>query len=262
MPAVLAIAAHPDDIEFMMAGTLLHLADAGAEVHMFNIANGHCGTAELDRDEIVARRRGEARASAELAGAAWHPPLCDDIAIFYDRPTLARVSAVVREVAPTIMLVPSPADYMEDHTNACRLLVTAGFCRGMRNFETDPPTPPVEGACVLYHALPHGLRDGLRRRVPVGQYVDIAATFARKRDMLACHASQKQWLDVSQGMDAYLDEMEAMSRAVGARSGRFDLAEGWRRHSHLGFAPERDDPLSDLLGDNCWTDPDYEAELE
>ncbi|MCG3181166.1 MAG: hypothetical protein BIFFINMI_03541 [Phycisphaerae bacterium] len=260
-PVVLAAAAHPDDIEFMMAGTLLRLRNAGASIHMFNIANGHCGTATLGRDAIVAARRAEARASADLAGATWHGPLCDDIAIFYDAPTLARVAAVVRQVRPTIMLVPSPQDYMEDHTNACRLLVTAAFCRGMRNFATDPPTPPADGACVLYHALPHGLRDGMRRRVRPGQFVDIGPVIERKSAMLACHRSQKEWLDVSQGMDAYLDEMTRMARQVGSMSGRFELAEGWRRHSHLGFAGEFDDPLSDLLGATCCIDSAYEAEL-
>jgi LmbE family N-acetylglucosaminyl deacetylase len=228
---------------------------------MFNIANGHCGAAALGRDEIVAVRRDEARASADLAGATWHGPLVDDIAIFYDAPTLARVAAVVRQVQPTIMLAPSPADYMEDHTNACRLLVTAGFVRGMRNFVTEPRTEPVEWPCVLYHASPHGLRDGLRRRVRPGQYVDIGPTLAAKRDMLACHRSQKQWLDVSQGMGAYVEEMERMARQVGRMSGRFEYAEGWRRHSHLGFAGEGDDPLGELLGEGCWSDPACEADL-
>jgi LmbE family N-acetylglucosaminyl deacetylase len=42
---VLAAAAHPDDIEFMMAGTLLRLKDAGCEIHLWNLANGCCGSA-------------------------------------------------------------------------------------------------------------------------------------------------------------------------------------------------------------------------
>ena len=71
---------------------------------------------------------------------------------------------------------------------------------------------------------------------------------ARKRALLACHASQKDWLDATQGMDAYLDDMERLSREVGTMSGRFEFAEGWRRHSHLGFGPEDFDPLQDLLG--------------
>ena len=61
--------------------------------------------------------------------------------IFYDLPTLARLAAVMREVAPEILLTHPPADYMEDHMNACRLAVTAAFAREMPNFPTDPPRP-------------------------------------------------------------------------------------------------------------------------
>ncbi len=262
-PIVLAAAAHPDDIEFMMAGTLLRLADAGAAVHMWNLASGSCGTVSHERSRIVELRWAEAKASAELAGATPHPPLADDFGLYYEPGLLARAAAVVRRVRPTILLVPSPADYMEDHTNACRLLVTAAFVRGMRNFATDPPAEPVAGEVVLYHALPYGLRDGLRRVVRPGQFVDIAPAIARKRAMLACHRTQKEWLDVSQGLDAYVNEMESMARQVGRMSGRFELAEGWRRHSQLGFtrSPD-DDPLGELLGDACRTDPAYERELD
>ena len=79
-----------------------------------------------------------------------------------------------------------------------------------------------------------------------------AETWDQTRAMLACHASQKEWLDVTQGMDAYLDEMERMSREVGRMSGKFEYAEGWRRHSHLGFGPEEFDPVSDLLQDSLF----------
>ncbi len=257
----MAVGAHPDDIEFMMAGTLLLLKRAGARIHMWNIANGSCGTEAEDRDAIVLRRGREAQASAAKAGAVIHPPLVDDIAIFYDAPTLARAAAVVRQVQPDILLVPSPQDYMEDHQNACRLAVTAAFTRGMRNFPTDPPVPPYSRPVALYHALPYGLRDGLRRLVRPGQFVDIGGVLSLKREMLAEHRSQKDWLDASQGVDAYLNEMDKAAREVGRMSGRFECAEGWRRHSHLGFGPEGADPLKAVLGEACWVDPEYEASL-
>jgi LmbE family N-acetylglucosaminyl deacetylase len=82
--------------------------------------------------------------------------------------------------------------------------------------------------------------------------VNIGAVLAEKRAMLACHRSQKEWLDVSQGMDAYLDEMANMSAAVGRMSGRFAHAEGWRRHSKLGFAPNDFSPLETLLKGDCY----------
>lgn len=258
---VLAAAAHPDDIEFMMAGTLLRLRDAGAEIHMWNLANGSCGTATHTKEEIIRLRAGEAQASAKLAGAVCHEPLADDIALYYEPALLARAAAVVRHVKPTIVLTQSPQDYMEDHQNTCRLVVSAAFCRGMRNFATTPAVEPFGGTTTVYHALPHGLRDGLRKLVRSGQYVDIGPVLARKRQMLAQHRTQKEWLDVSQGMDAYLLEMENMSREMGRMSGRFEFAEGWRRHSHWGFCAADCDPLAELLGPACWTDPEYERSL-
>ncbi len=247
---VLATAAHPDDIEFMMAGTLLKLKQAGAEIHMWNLANGHCGTVRHSKEEIIRLRGDEARASAALAGAVCHTPLFDDLAIFYDRDSLARVAAVVREIRPTIVLTQSPQDYMEDHQNTCRLVVSAAFAHGMRNFATEPPRPVWEAPVAVYHALPHGLCDGLGRPVQSDFFVDTEAVLAQKREMLACHRTQKEWLDVSQGMDAYLHEMERMSAEVGRLSGRFGHAEGWRLHSALGFAPAGFNPLRDLLKDD------------
>jgi len=243
----LAAAAHPDDIEFMMAGTLLRLKQAGCEIHLWNLADGCCGSSALAPEEIAAVRWQEAQASADLADATAHPPVFRDLEVFYDAPSLARVAAVVRRIQPDIILTHSPQDYMEDHQNTARLVVAGAFTRAIRNFATKPPTPAWDKPAALYHALPHGLKDGLRQAVVPHFFIDIGPVLARKRAMLACHASQKEWLDVTQGMDAYLDEMERMSAEVGRMSGKYEFAEGWRRHSHLGFGPEDFDPISNLL---------------
>ncbi len=268
MPSVLAVTAHPDDIEFMMAGTLLLLKQARWDVHMLNVANGNCGSATEPAAVIAARRWEEAQDAARIIGATMHPPFADDLCIGYEQSQLRKLAAIVRAVAPTIMLIHSPQDYMEDHMNACRLSVTAAFTRGMPNFETLPPTPPVSNEVTLYHALPYGLRDGLRRRVHVGQYVDISEVLPQKRAALAAHRSQKEWLDVSQGLDSYLNTMEEMSRevggmarAAGAPEGAFTYAEGFRRHAHLGFCAENADPLTAALGEKSFTDATYEDAL-
>ncbi|GAG25017.1 unnamed protein product, partial [marine sediment metagenome] len=67
-----AVGAHPDDIEFMMAGTLLLLREAGYELHYMNLGSGSCGTAELSREDIIRIREKEARAAAVLIGAIFH----------------------------------------------------------------------------------------------------------------------------------------------------------------------------------------------
>ncbi|GMU94134.1 MAG: hypothetical protein AMXMBFR4_31920 [Candidatus Hydrogenedentota bacterium] len=259
---VLAVAAHPDDIELMMGGTLLTLGQAGCELHYINLCNGSMGTETETRERIIARRTEEARHAASLLGANFHPPLVDDLDLYYDRSVPRRLGALIREVRPSIMLVQSPQDYMEDHMNASRIAVTAAFCRGMRNFLTQPPRPPIGDEITLYHALPWGLRDPLRRVVRAGQYVDIGSVLDAKRDALAAHKSQKVWLDASQGLDSYLTTMEELARRVGRMSGRFEYAEGWRRHLHLGFCAEDADPLTAILGKTVHVDPEYERNLE
>lgn len=245
---VVAIAAHPDDIEFMMAGTLLRLKDAGWEVHLWNLANGCCGSTKLSREETARVRWEEARNSAAVLGGIAHPPLFSDLEIFYDKPSLARVGAVLRDIRPDVVLTHSPQDYMEDHQNAGRLAVSATFARGVPNFPTDPERPPYDAPVAVYHSTPHGLRNALREPIIPDFHVDIAGVLARKREMLACHVSQKEWLDATQGLGAYLDDMEHISAEVGRGSGRFRYAEGWRRHLHLGFGPESFDPVFDALG--------------
>ena len=154
---------------------------------------------------------------------------------------------MIRKIQPDIILTQSPQDYMEDHQNTTRLVVTGAFTRAMKNFVTSPDVAIYDKPVALYHALPHGLNDALRQPVAPHFFTDIGPVLARKRAMLACHASQKEWLDVTQGMDAYLDEMERMSSEVGRMSGKYQFAEGWRRHSHLGFGLEDFDPIADFL---------------
>lgn len=243
----IAISAHPDDIELMMAGTLLLLKETGYEIHYMTIANGSCGTAVHTKEQIIEMRGRESRNACDYVGAIYHPPICDDLEIYYDRILVSKVSAVIRQVDPEIVLLQSPQDYMEDHMNSVRIGVTATFCRNMKNFVTDPPTPAVETDVAVYHALPYGLKDQLRNTIHPDFFVDISSVLKTKREMLACHKSQKEWLDHSQGLDSYLITMEEMSAQVGELSGKFNYAEGWRRHSHLGYGPEDFDPLIQAL---------------
>jgi LmbE family N-acetylglucosaminyl deacetylase len=247
-----AVAAHPDDIEFVMSGTLMHLKEAGFELHYMNLANGCCGTTEYSREEIAAIRREEGKAAADFLGATFHESLTSDLEIFYDKTTLSRLASTMREVRPGIVLTHSPADYMEDHVNTCRLVVTALFARGMPNFAVDPPRAPTLDSAVIYHAQPYGNQDGLRRAVEPDLFVDVSCWRERKAQMLALHQSQKRWLDESQGLDSYLLTMHRLDEEVGKMSSAFSAAEGWRRHLHLGFSAENCDPLGDALGKHAF----------
>jgi len=248
MKTAFAIAAHPDDVEFFMSGTLMRLKDTGYEIHYLNVANGCCGTTQYDSATIAQMRREEAINAAASIGAVFHESICDDLAIFYDKPTLAKVASLMREVAPEIVLTHSPTDYMEDHANTCRLAVSGAFTRGMPNFPVDPPRDPIDQPVTVYHAQPFSHLDPLRRPVHPDLFVDVTDIVERKVTMLAEHKSQKLWLDESQGHDSYLETLRDLDRKCGEMSGIYEYAEGWRRHLHLGFCGPDDDPLREAFG--------------
>ncbi len=262
MKSALALFAHPDDIEFVAAGTLLQLKQRGWEIHYMNVSTGNCGSAEFSPAKTRRVRLAEAKAAAEILGAHFHPPLCDDLEIRYEMKLLRRIAAVIRESQASIVLTHSPQDYMEDHMSTCRLAVTAAFTHGMPNFHSLPPRPTYAHDVTLYHAMPHGLCDPLRRKIIPGAFVNTTAVHATKLAALAAHQSQQGWLDVSQGMNSYLRSMEEMSRAVGKLSKKFKLAEGWRRHLHLGFSANDIDPLAETLGKDCLANVGYERDLQ
>lgn len=249
MPSVLAIAAHPDDIEFLFAGTMLELAARGHELHYMNLCDGSRGSTTMDMETCAATRLEEAKAAAKVLGATFYPPIYRDMEATYSTANLAKVAAVVRQAKPSIVLTHSPIDYMEDHEIACRLAVSAAFAHGMPNLVSDPPVDVYMDPVTVYHAQP------VHNRVPTGElvvphlYIDIARVMDQKIESLACHASQKQWLDESQGMDSYLETARTVGRELGVMSGRYQDAEGWRRREHWGFCTAEDDPLADALAE-------------
>ncbi len=241
----LAVAAHPDDIEFVMAGTLLKLREIGYQIHYMNLSTGNCGSTVYDSGQTTAIRLKEAQNAAAILGAAFHPPICNDFEILYSRELLRKVAEVIRKVKPNVVLTHSPVDYMEDHTNTSRLAVTASFIRGIANFPTESP-PGGNYNCAVYHAVPHGLRGPLGEEIVPEIFVDTTSVHPQKLEALKAHQSQQEWLESSQNMNSYLRTMEDFSAKLGAMSGVFTHAEGWRRHFHLGFSEEGYDPLREL----------------
>ena len=245
-----AIASHPDDIEFGMAGTLLMLKDAGYEVHYMNIANGSLGTNQYDYQTIVRMRREEAMNATKAAGIHFHESICDDLEVFYTYELLAKLVPVVREVEPEIVLTHGPYDYMEDHVNAGRLAVSAAFCRGMTNLKCAPTAKPTLQDVAVYHSMPHSMTDQINRPVTPDFFVNVSSKMEMKRTMLACHKSQKEWLDISQGNDAYLVDLTNKAAIFGKKSGVFDYAEAWVRHNPVGFCADDFRPLEEALKEN------------
>ena len=258
--SAIAIAAHPDDIEFKMCGTLLLLQHAGWEIHCFNLATGNGGSTQYGSAETAAIRAEEAREAAKLIGAHWHPPIAHDLEIFYNETLLRKVAAVIRKVKPAIVLTHPLEDYMEDHMITARLAVTAAFAHNIPNFRTDPPQPACPEDVAVYHCMPHGGRDHLRRGVTPGAWVNTTEVHETTLKALSMHRSQQGWLDASQGMGDYLSSHNEHAALMGTLSGRFTMAEGWWRHLHLGFSREDIDPLAGALGADYALNPEFERQ--
>src|SRR5438876_9102338 len=113
---ILSILAHPDDAEFLCAGTLIRLVrEHGREAHIASMTPGDCGSAELSSEEISRVRRGEGQQAAEFIGGHYHCLEERDLLIFYNERALERVTRLLRSVRPRLVLTHSPADYMLDH---------------------------------------------------------------------------------------------------------------------------------------------------
>jgi len=245
---VLALFAHPDDAEFLCAGTLAHLADRGASIHIATLTAGDCGSSILPSAKIARLRRQEAQRSAALLHAEYACLEERDFQVFYDRPTLRKVMELVRRVDPALVLTHAPQDYMVDHETTSRLCQSACFGAPAPNFRTGAHRPAKATRAIphLYYAQPFGSRDILGTEVFPNLIVDISATLERKERMLVCHESQRAWLQFQQSLGELGDPMRQMAASAGKLAG-VHWGEGFRQHLGQGFPQEN--LLAHLLSD-------------
>ena len=248
---VLAVMAHPDDIEFTCAGTLVLLRRAGWDVHMATMTAGDLGTATLSRAAISRIRRKEADASARLLDADYTCLGFDDLTIVYNERAKRRVTALLRLVRPDLVIVPSPVDYMADHEETPRIVREAAFASTVRNWKASlrgrSPRPCAKLPAILY-ADPIDNVDHFGRRVAAQLVVDITGSIDLKEEMLARHDSQRSWLRHQHGEDEYLLWMRRLGADRARDFGRAGVkyAEGFRQHLGHGFPHE--DHLTAVLG--------------
>ncbi len=241
---VLALMAHPDDAEFLCAGTLVRLAAMGWETHIASLTPGDCGTVSQSPWAISARRTEEAQQAAALIGATYHCLDERDGLVVYDKPSIGKCTDLLRRVAPSLVLTHSPHDYMMDHVVASQLARAASFLFAAPNASAFPLR---EGSHVpyLYYCDPVEGIDTLGRPVEPTTLVDISAQLEKKAAMLACHASQREWLRAHHGTDEYLDSMRRLAALRGRQLGAA-AAEAFVQHR--GHAYPRDDRLAEWLG--------------
>jgi LmbE family N-acetylglucosaminyl deacetylase len=244
---ILAIHAHPDDVEFQCSGTLALLRQAGCSVTIATMTPGDCGSAEHDAEAIAEIRREEARAAASLIGATYRCLEFRDLAIFNDDASRRRVVEALRQERPDIVLTAPPVEYLCDHEMTSLLVRDACFAAPAPNYATREWSPAPALGAIPHLYFVDGLegqdRDG--RPLAADFHVDVSEVFDTKHAMAACHASQRNWLMRQHGIDEYLDSMTRWSRHRGAEIG-VAHAEAFRQYR--GHAYPASNRLLELLG--------------
>jgi len=245
MATVLAVHAHPDDIEHLAAGTLAVLAAKGHAIRIATLTAGECGSADTDLAATGRIRKDEAARAAALIGAEYHCADLPDLGVFNDDRSRRAATELIRWARPDVVIAASPVDYHPDHEAASQLVRDGCFASSVPNYRTGAAAP-LEAIPHLYFMDPIGGRDREGRPIVADFAADIAGGFALKQQMLAAHASQAQWVARQHGVADHLASMEAWSRRRGRDFGR-DLAEGFRQYRREPYP--RTPRLQDLLGE-------------
>ena len=222
---VLAVGAHPDDIEFLCAGTLAKFKEKKVDIFMSYLCNGDKGHFEIPSPELAKIRKKEAENSAKILGAEVKGGMFPDLDIYPDDKARGKVVDLIRVARPDLIITHSPKDYMCDHTMTSKLVVDASFIATLPNYETEhePHTfiPPIIFMDTLagVNFLPT-------------EYVDITDFIDIKEKMLLCHRSQCKWLKEHDGID-YVGFMRKVASFRGLQCG-VPYAEGFRPYSVWG----------------------------
>jgi LmbE family N-acetylglucosaminyl deacetylase len=236
MPRLLAYFCHPDDVEMLVAGTLYALKATGWELGIATMTSGDRGSAVHTREEISRIRSREAKAAADLLGARYVCTGLQDMEVFTNVENFRKTVEVMRTFDPDVVLTHSPVDYMVDHEETSRLVRDAAFTNAMPLFSTlqFPSAPIGRGTPVLYYSDPIEGLDPMGNRIYPQFYVDISDQIENKRQMLSCHASQREWLRSHHGLDEYINQMTSWGEHYGREAG-CAYAEGFRQHLGHGY---------------------------
>ena len=242
---VLAIVAHPDDVEFFCAGILALLKEKGWQIEIATMTAGNGGSRKYGSKEISEIRKKESATAAKILNANYHCLECDDIFLMYDKATLLKTISLIRATKPKLVLTMSPSCYMIDHETTSRLVQTACFSAGIVNIETKNAAP-YYFIPYLYYMDPMEGKDKFGKEIDASTIVDISTVMNIKEKMLKCHKSQRDWLAAHHGMDKYVHTMKDLSAKRGKEiSAKY--AEGLRQH--LGHAFPQENILKKELED-------------
>jgi LmbE family N-acetylglucosaminyl deacetylase len=246
MERILAFGCHPDDIEFMAAGTMALLSERGYEVHFATMAGGEVGSPDLRSQDIRAKRLKEAAASVKLIGGYYHFAGGHDLQVEYNDAYRKMAVRVMREVNPRIVFTNPPSDYLIDHEETSKLVRNAAFIASVPLFDCGVPTKPMTDIPYLYYWNASGLTDIFGRPLPMTFGVDVSSEINKKEQMLAAHESQREWLKHINKWDAYIENMLEDTKTQGKAIGR-NFGECFIQH--VGNGHPRDNILKEILRD-------------
>lgn len=215
---VAAIAAHPDDIEIACAGTLLKCRERGDEIYMVAVCNGNMGHKVIMPDELARIREEEFRRSAKMAGATPVMLGYGDANAFDNKECRDKLTGVLKEIRPDLIITHSPNDYMPDHVAVSNLVFSASFASSLTHY----PPAEYDGTDVV----PIAFMDNLAGNgfVP-NEYVDISSVIETKIRMLESHESQLKWMREHDRID-FAEFVRSCSHVRGLQCG-VDYAEGF-----------------------------------
>jgi N-acetylglucosamine malate deacetylase 1 len=216
---VLAVGAHPDDLEILCGGTLARFVREGHEVVMCNATTGNCGSFVHTSEEIARIRLAEAGAAAAVIGAEHRTLGLGDAEVNAADPEQKRlVIDLVRDVRPDVMITHYPQDYMGDHNEISKLVFECSFHATLPLLETERPHHSVVTP-IYYMDTVFGVG------FSPTEYVDVTAVIDVKAAALEEHQSQVTWLRDHDGIDV-VDQMRTATHYRGMQCG-VSYAEGF-----------------------------------
>ena len=227
---VLAIGAHPDDMEQFAGGTLLLLRKAGFEVTIAALTDGACGSKTAPAEEIVAIRLEEAKKAAAILDAIYINLGLRDGSIEYNLQNASKVAAIIRDVNPQIIITHPVDDYMTDHWHTGRLVLWAVPEARHPNFETQSRKAAIVDQPWVYHTDPQGLTYADGQIARASTIVDISSVIEKKLEAFATHESQMGFLSHKKKASA-VDKTRRWAITRGEQV-RVEFAEGFCQQLH------------------------------
>jgi bacillithiol biosynthesis deacetylase BshB1 len=193
---ILAIAAHPDDVEQTCGGTLIRMAEAGYRTGVLDLTAGDMGTRGTPEIRLTEAGQAARRMLLKWRGNLRWPDARLENTITA-RMTLA---GEIRNLRPRVVILPYWEARHPDHYRASEIGFEACFLAGLKKL--DEETPPHRPRKVLYAAL--------YANVTPSFVVDISAQFERR--MEALFAYESQYGDASEGADLFPRQQEIRER--------------------------------------------------